>query len=187
VKKRVVAISVTLITLALLATPMLGLVQAGKGQERQYFKIHVIGLPNDSIADLRLTPDPATGPMKHGRDAEWGILDVLEVTIGDDTITEGISYSCNICADYNSVTFKGVQRIRETITFSDIDGEKGTLEILAIGKLGDAGATFTGQGTGILEGIKVEGTTWAELISWPGMPPVRLDVTREGTVMGWPA
>ena len=185
--RKILVIAGFVMVLAVLATPMVGLVHAGKGEEKQYFKIHLVGLPNESTAEIKWTPDPDTGPMKHGRDAEWGLLDVLEVTIGGNTITEGISYSCIICADYNGVTFKGVQRIRETVTFSDIDGEEGTLEILAIGKLGDVGATFTGHGTGALEGVKVDGTTWAELISWPGMPPVRLDVTREGTVMGWPA
>jgi len=187
VNRKVLVIFVAFMAIAMLATPMVGLAQAGKGQEKQYFKSYLVGLPNESTGEIRWTPDPITGPMKHGREVEWGLVEVLEVTIGSDTITEGISYSCKICADYNSVTFKGVQRIRETITFSDIDGEEGTLEILAIGKLGDEGATFTGHGTGVLEGVKVEGTTWANLIPWSGGgPPVRLAVTREGTVMGWP-
>jgi hypothetical protein len=185
--KKFLVIAVALMAVAMLATPMIGMVQAGKGQEKQYFKIYLVGLPNESTGEIRWTPDPDTGPMKHGREVEWGLVDVLEVTIGDNTITEGISYSCKICADYNSVTFKGVQRIRETITFSDIDGEEGALEILAIGKLGAEGATFTGHGTGALEGVKVGGTTWGGIIPWSGGgPPVRLEVTREGTVMGWP-
>jgi hypothetical protein len=187
VNRKVLGMAVVLMAVAMLTTPVVGIAKAGKGQEKQYFKIYLVGLPDQSTGEIRWTPDPITGPIKHGRDVEWDLVDVFAVTIGSDTITEGISYSCKICADYNSVTSKGIQRIREIITFSDIDGEEGTLEILAIGKLGDEGATFTGHGTGALEGVKVGGTTWGSLIPWSGGgPPVRLEVTREGTVRGWP-
>jgi hypothetical protein len=186
VNRKILA-TVLALAVVLLATPYIGMVNAGKGQEKLYFKLYIVGLPDYSTGEIRHTPDPDNGPFNHGRDVEWLPVDVLEVTIGSTTYyPDDVSYSNVLDADYNTETLVGHQRIRETVTFNDISGGMGTIEIWAIGSLAKVGVVFTGHGTGALEGVKVEGTTWAELISWPGVPPVRLAVTREGTVMGWP-
>jgi hypothetical protein len=179
VNKKVLVMAVALIAIAMLATPFVGCVIAGKGQEKEYFKLYVVGAPDDTTGEIWWTPDPVTGPMKHGRNVEWGFTLVLQVTIGDTTYSSpDVSYSCTIDADYNVVTLVGHQRVRETVTFYCFS-EPATLEILTIGSLVHEGVVFTGHGTGALEGVKVHGTTWAILL-----PP--LAVTREGTVMGWP-
>ena len=177
---RKILLTVLALATVLLATPYIGMVSAGKGQEKLYFKLYVVGSPNQDTGEIRWTPDPATGPMKHGRDVEWGTTLVLQVKIGSETYSPpDVSYSCVIDGDYNVATFIGHQRVRETITFYDGSEVVGTIEILNIGKLGEEGVVFTGHGTGALEGVKVKGTTWAVVL-----PP--LAVTREGTVMGWP-
>ncbi|MCW4031279.1 MAG: hypothetical protein NWE80_02845 [Candidatus Bathyarchaeota archaeon] len=178
-EKKVLGIAVILMTVAMLAASMVGLAQAGKGQEKQYFKLYIVGAPDQTTGERRWTPDPVTGPRVHGRDYEWGFTDVLQVTIGDTTYSPpDVSYSCTIDGDYNVVTWLGHQRVRETVTFYCFS-EPATLEILTIGSLAHEGVVFTGHGTGALEGVKVQGTTWAVVL-----PP--LAVTREGTIMGWP-
>jgi hypothetical protein len=177
--RKITLITMALIVVVLLATPMAGLVQAGKGQEKQYFKLYIVGAPNQATGEIWFTPDPVNGPMKHGRNVEWGVTLVLQVTIGNTTYSPpDISYSCTIDGDYNVVTLGGHQRVREAVTFYCFS-EPATLEILVIGSLAKVGVVFTGHGTGALEGVKVEGTTWTVVL-----PP--LAVTREGTVMGWP-
>lgn len=172
-------IAIALMVLALLATPMVGLVNAGKEQEKQYFKLYVVGAPDQTTGEISWTPDPVTGPIKHGRNVEWGFTLVLQVTIDDTTYSSpDISYTCTIDGDYNVATLVGHQRVRETVTFYCFS-EPASLEILVIGSLAKEGVVFTGHGTGALEGVKTEGTTWAVVL-----PP--LAVTREGTVMGWP-
>jgi hypothetical protein len=177
---RKILLTVLVLTAIMLATPYVGMAYAGKGEEKQYFKLYVVGRTNSATGEIWFTPDPVTGPMKHGRNVEWLSSKVLQVTIGSKTYsTPDISYSCVIDADYNIVTLVGHQRVRETVTFYCF-AEPATLEILAIGDLGQAGVVFTGHGTGALEGVKVKGTTWAVVL-----PP--LAVTREGTIMGWPS
>jgi hypothetical protein len=179
VNKKVLVMAVALMAVALLATPMAASVRAGKGQGKQYFKLYIVGAPDQTTGEISWTPDPVTGPMKHGRNVEWGFTAVLQVTVGDTTYSSpDVSYGCTIDGDYNVVTLVGHQRVRETVTFYCFS-EPAALEILAIGSLAEEGVVFTGHGTGALEGVKVEGTTWAVVL-----PP--LAVTREGTVMGWP-
>jgi len=179
VEKKVLGIAVILMAVALLAASMVELGQAGKGQEKQYFKLYIVGAPDQTTGEISWTPDPVTGPMKHGRNVEWGFTAVLQVTAGDTTYSSpDVSYSCKIDADYNVATLVGHQRVRETVTFYCFS-EPATLEILTIGSLAKEGVVFTGHGTGALESVKVEGTTWAVVL-----PP--LAITREGTVMGWP-
>jgi hypothetical protein len=187
VNRKILVIAGFVMVLATLATPMVGLVQAGKGQEKQYFELSIVGLPNYDTGEVMRTPDLENGPFAHSRDVEWLPVDVLEVTIGSNTYYPlDVGYSCVIDSDYNTVTFIGHQRVRETITFYEDSVAVGTIEILTIGKIGDEGVVFTGHGTGTFEGVKVQGTTSAEIIPWPGPPGVRLAVTRWGTVMGWP-
>ena len=178
---RKILVTVLVLTAILMAAPYVGMAHAGKGQEKLYFKLYFVGSPNQATGEIRWTPNPVNGPMKHGRDVKWGSTQVLQVTIGSETYSAPeISYDCVIDGDYNAATFVGHQRVRETITFYDDSEVVGTIEILAIGKLGEEGVVFTGHGTGGLEGVKVGGTTWAVVL-----PP--LAVTREGTIMGWPS
>ena len=178
---RKILLTVLVLTAILMATPYVGMARAGKGEEKLYFKLYFVGQPDQTTGEIRWTPDPVTGPMKHGRDVEWDSTQVLQVKIGSKPYgPPEISYDCVIDADYNVVTFVGHQRVRETITFYDGSEIMGTIEILTIGKLGEEGVVFTGHGTGGLKGVKVGGTTWAVVL-----PP--LAVTREGTIMGWPS
>lgn len=184
---RKILLTVLALATVLLATPYIGMVSAGKGQEKLDFELYIVGLPDYGTGESRRTPDP-DGPFNHGRDVEWLPVDVLEVTIGSNPYyPPDVSYSCIIDADYNTVTFIGHQRVRETITFYEDSVVVGTIEILTIGKLGDEGVVFTGHGTGTLEGVKVHGTTSGEIMDWPDGPPgFRLSIARWGTVMGWP-
>ena len=175
---------VLVLTLILLAIPLLTItpVQAGKGQEKLYFKLYAVGWPDPETGERWDTPQTA-----HLRDVEWyHPPDVLEVTIGTDTYNMTttpvyISYSAKLDMDINLKTLGGKGRARETITFSD-GTVLGTLEILAV-----CGATFAGHGTGALEGVKVAGyTPRTEVIPWPDPPYYRAAITREGTIMGWP-
>jgi hypothetical protein len=177
--KRKIILTFFLLAGVLLATPNVGMVSAGEGQQKEYFKLYIVGAPDQTTGEIFWIPDSVTGPIKHGRNVEWGFTAVLQVMIGDTTYNSpDVSYSCTIDADYNVATLVGHQRVRETVTFYCFS-EPTTLEILTIGSLAEEGVVFTGHGTGALKGVKVHGTTWAILL-----PP--LAVTREGTVMGWP-
>lgn len=173
-----------MLTLILLAMPILTIVpvQAGKGQEKLYFKLYAEGMPDFTTFDRWWQ----AGVTAHIRGMPWLVLGAFEVTIGEDPpipLDPG-DYSSSQDLNSNTKTTNGEMKERIIITF---DG--GTLEILAVGKLYNAlsltmyiEGTFVGHGTGALEGVKVAGT----ISSTIALGGLGLGMTYEGTVMGWP-
>jgi len=186
------------LTLILLAIPLLTIVpvQAGKGQEKLYFKLYAEGMPDFTTFDrwwqagvtahIRGDRWWQAGVTAHIRGMPWLVLGAFEVTIGEDPpipLDPG-DYSSSQDLNSNTKTTNGEMKERIIITF---DG--GTLEILAVGKLYNAlsltmyiEGTFVGHGTGALEGVKVAGT----ISSTIALGGLGLGMTYEGTVMGWP-
>lgn len=170
--KKILLIVVAL-ALVLLATPYVGVIQAGKGEEKQFFKLYMEGT--------------TTGPpgrvwesdgIVHLREYSWIIIGEFKLWIGDDMLSP-TAYSGYLDINLNTKTRALTVTVHEIITVAG-----GTLEIMSVDKLsGETGVgtgMFVGQGTGALEGVKVAGTT-SSLETEDGN-----FITREGIVMGWP-
>jgi len=176
VVKRIPKVVLALVVF-LLATPFIGLAQAGKGQTKQYFEFYLTG----SIGD--------PGEETKSWTTKGGILQVrgepyfanyMEVLVGGTHYHPvPAAYSCTMDRTINLATGSGAIRISESIVF-----DHGTLEIQSAETISGYGTpayfvegSFVGFGTGSLEGVKVDGTTWRESSG---------SHYRIGTVMGWP-
>jgi hypothetical protein len=191
VNKKLLGLTLILIFVAMLVAP----VMAKKGQTKQDFKLLFQALPPSSPYEKE-----AAGNIIH-RDANVTIDSDSEfyVKIGPDGATEDITkeylgYEC----DMDWVTHaNGTQEqfftvhVVETISIysSDVTHDettlRGTLVLTSIGdNKGGHGGNFAGHGMGEFEGVKIQGASEPlQLVFVPG-PHVQL--TRIGTVMGWP-
>ncbi len=161
---------------AILAAPMVGMGQAGKGQTKQYFEFYL-----ERASPSGPGPDSKTWTTEDGVLQGRGWLffaGFKEVTVGGMTLTP-VDYSCTMDLTIDLATGNGAIKIRETIVFAD----GGALAIQTAETLSgyntpdySAGGSFVGFGSGTLEGVKVQGKT--------GMGGGIID--RVGTVMGWP-
>jgi len=164
----------------MLATPMIGTVMAGKGQEKLEFLLHVEGNP---------TPIPPpdkvweAGVTAHMRGANFMVLGDLFVQVGAETIPqECLSYVAKL--DLNSNTKHGtyVLTANEVITIYTDESqtvERGTLELKSLSyNPAFNGATFVGFGTGEFEGVKLHGTSTGVTVNSV------LVIDRIGTAMG---
>ncbi len=184
--KKVLMLTITLLAVAMLATPMVGMVQAGKGQEKLDFKLHLEG------GFVMFDWDKAwyAGETLHIRGWNWEVALAgdfyIEIGVGgivEIIPKEELSYDASM--DYNRNVKQGfyVVTIREIITIYTDDTKttpRGTLEIFNTGdNPAGKGHIFVGHGTDEFEGVKVSGKSTRV----PG-PPATID--RVGTVMGWP-
>ena len=189
-----ILVAIMLLALAFSLTPMVGIVSAGKGQDKVSFQWVGQGLPID---------DPvkeADGNTIY-RDCTFLGLGDLHLQIGDGGAIEDIGKdylelvaNMNWVAHSKPTTYYSV-RVTETISIYDSDTVHdettliGTLELKALGdNRGGHGANFVGFGTGEFEGIKIQGTSTPLEIIPDATSPVGyyIQLTRTGTVMGWP-
>jgi hypothetical protein len=191
--KRKVLVTVLALALVLLATPFVGIVMAGKGQEKLDFLLHMEGTT---------VPPPekgwvTNGGIQHAHNLEWEIREAFYIEIGEagavETIPkEELSYSgILVVTMVNSKQGWFVTQVRETITIYTDDTktvERGTIEILTLGtNPAGNGAVVNGFGTGEFESVKIIGRTSASMMPNSSPPPDALLVLdRMGTVMGWP-
>ncbi len=184
VTRKVLLIAVALMAVAMLATPLVGMVQAGKGQEKLDFLLHMVGETAPPPEKVWLADS-----TQHVHDLPWVVTGDFYIEIGEagavETIPkECLSYSGSLVVlMVNQKQGFYLTQVRETITIYTDDtqtAERGTIEILTLGtNPAGNGAMVNGFGTGEFEDVKITGTTTGT----PG-PPLTLD--RAGTVMGWP-
>jgi hypothetical protein len=193
VNKKVLGLALVLLFVAMLSTPIIGTVMAGKGQEKLDFLLHMEGTT---------VPPPekgwvTKGGIQHAHNLAWEVREDFYIEIGEagavETIPkEELSYSgILIVTMVNTKQGWFLTQVRETITIYTDDTktvERGTIEILTLGtNPAGNGAVVNGFGTGEFEGVKIKGTTTASMMTNPSPPPDQLLVLdRVGTVMGWP-
>lgn len=173
--RKVLVIFAALVAVAMMATPLVGIAQAGKGQTTQYFMLYMEGMTTGPPERV-WTSDGIT----HLRGLPWIVIGAFKVTIGATTTSlTPADYSGYLDFNVNSKTMEFTITVHETITVAG-----GTLEIMSVDKMsavtGIGSGTFVGHGTGALEGVKVQGATSGQSVGGIDY------ITREGTVMGWP-
>ena len=173
--KKLLGFTLAFIFIAMLATPLVGAVMAGKGQTKQYYEFYLEG---------GYVPGPDTkmwttnGGITQIRDLVF-IATYIEVTVGGDIYyPDPLGYVGTMDATLNT---DGKLNIRVHESFV-VDGlgtiTQRTAETVTGFGTPDAagGGNFVGLGSDGLEGVKIQGTS--SLVE--GSP------TRVGTVMGWP-
>ena len=164
VNKKVLGIALASIFLAMLATPLVGTVMAGKGQNKVDFQIHLVGLaapPAESMKAAGRNLIIKKLPFVMMGDMSW-------VQIGDETITaEFLAYEGPIDVQQH-MDESGVPKFAQVLVneiyyiYDDPAQEegdlRGTIVVKALGnnKAGNGG-TFVGKGTGEFEGLIVKG------------------------------
>ena len=192
--RKILGVCSVLILVAMLATPLVGEASAEKGQTKQDFKLFFQGLPTPGEIN------EADGNTIH-KGSSYNVLADFYVQIGADGATEDLAKEY---LDYTAVMDWIVHtkpeqfftvRVVETISIyndavtHDETTLRGALEIMAIGtNRVDNGGTFVGFGTGEFEGVKIQGTSAPLQIVFtnPNPPNYYTQLTRTGTVMGWP-
>jgi len=194
---RKILLTVLALAVVLLATPYVGMVHAGKGQSKLDFRLVIVGTYGPPI-DRELL----AGSTAH----YWGLsfyafpwpptYPALVLEIGGVPVEGTLSYAGDLYTNENLKNGASSIKVIETIT---VEG-RGTLEIQAMGNVEQgqgvgAGIHFNGFGTGEFAGAKVSGITESLVVIGmmpTGQPPPApaevpvLQVTRVGTVMGWP-
>ncbi len=195
-KKKILSTVVMILALAMVLTPMVGTVSAGKGQESLNIRL-IVGASVGEVDVGRvwfsptkeLPPELGGDPNSlHMRDMGWGIDSTgflivvdeggpFEETFDDDEITYSCSYDMNMFYHSGDVTIK----VRE---LWEIEG-RGYIETLAVEVLYNAfnPAEFYTKGIfvghGEIDGYKVKLS--GEAGTGPPTGPFRI-----GTVIGWP-
>ena len=168
--------AVVFMAVAILSTAMVGLVNAGKGQTKETYWFYV----NGSIAE----PEPYTrtwttkGGVFQARSEPYSPdMSTIRLEVGGETIPI-VDYSCLIDRTINLATGTGAIRISESIVVAYGTLEIQTAETISGYDTSDYSieGSFVGHGTGLLEGVKVQGITWRVSDG---------EHIREGTVMGW--
>ena len=170
---------------AILATPLVGTVIAGKGQEKLDFVFHINGASIYGSWD-KLVMSPPEDPISiHVKGQEYAGDFFVEIGLAGtvETIaTEFIDYDCELQYVYffetsrvNGILVKEVISIYGDGVVHDETTFRGTLELSGTGQ---GQSSFVGFGTGEFEGVKVKGFTEDTV------PNMVMD--RVGTVMGWP-
>ncbi len=197
VRKETILMAGTLMALAMLAAPMVGIVQAGNGQEKLSIRFKV-GKSSGAADPGEQWNSPWWGNLYlgevnvlHQREAGWGVASTgflivvdeggaNEETFGDEDITYSCSSDVNMFFnDYPDIG--ATIKVRETW---EIEG-RGFIETLAVEYLYHYGSPYY-YGTGIFVGHgEIDGqkiVLSGEAGVGGGIPGPR----RMGTVMGWP-
>ena len=196
VNKKITCLAVVLMA-AVMLVPTIGIVAAGKGQEKLSFKLVMIGhySPPDRVVETKNTIHyiPLGFAFHNPLTAE----PALTVEI-DDTPLPAIRLGGGEGFLHLNVGPQGYTiQVTDVIIINDGAGSlMGNIVTNALGNLNKgegqgAGMHFIGHGTDELKGVKVEGlTTSVEPIGeWTAPSGAVLTisrVTRVGTVMGWP-
>jgi hypothetical protein len=203
VKKKILV--AVLLAAVMLATPFIGTVMAGKGQEKLSIRFELgAAAPDASYPLIRNSPKkielPEFGRITHFRDADWGSPELLEdfmIVVDEGGLdieieNDDITYTCSYDAEFHSMNYPELPpyvilniRVSETWVI-DSDDYEGYIEIQTVDRVYDYVGVFEGThgegslvGHGVINGqnIKLSGKTTLEGSSTP---------SREGMVMGWP-
>ena len=192
------SLTVILLVAVMVLSSTMGVVSAGKGQEKLFFQIEVTTLyepvPNRII---RCSPQWETPPA-FGGDANVVFVEIdyeateLAVTIGDGApiapndvvLTNGILDGVvfwNVPIPFSKVLDKD----EFILDFSELFDTTAKIEIRRVGVSnqveGTSSGTFEGHGTDYLKGVKVSGI---QSDYTGGMAGISFKLT--GTIMGWP-
>lgn len=189
---RKVLLAVLPLAVVLLATPCVGMVSAGKGEEKLDFLLHMEGTTRGPPENV-WTADSTN----HIQGLPWIVVEDFYIEIGEEGNVETIPKECLSYFGYLDIMVNQKQgfyvgTVKEIITVytdSTKTTERGTIEILNTAKTNSAvlNTLFNGHGTDEFEGVKVNGRTVASTMTNPNPPPANLLVLdRVGTVMGWP-
>ena len=185
------------LAVVLLATPMLGTVMAGKGQDKLSFRLVMIGhyTPPAKVIETENTIHYFDlGFMFHNPLNSDPVL-VVEID-GEELPASRLGGGSGLL-HLNANKEKGYTiQVTDIITIKAADGHvMGDIVNLAIGNLNRGnglgeGMNFQGHGTDELKGVKVHGaTTSVEVIGeWTAPSGMVLNITRVervGTIMGW--
>ena len=193
-KKILVAV---LLAAVMLATPFLGSVMAGKGQEKLPFKLVMVGHYSPPLKVVETENTIHYQPLGFMFHNPLTAEPTLTVEI-DNTPLPDIQLGGGEGFLYLNLNPQGYTiRVTDVIIINDGAGSfLGNIVTNALGNLNKgegqgAGLHFIGHGTDGLKGVKVEGlTTGVEVIGQWENPQGRLidisRVTRIGTIMGWP-
>lgn len=195
-KKIVLMVSLVVATVMVL-TPTIGIVSAGKGQEKMFFQINVV-TANEPIPDRIIRCSPIwDSPPAFGGTANVVFVEIdylatdLSVIVGTDTIVASDVTLCDGVVDvavYWNVPVpysKVIDKDEFTLDFTELFGTTAKIEVRRIGKsdqvAGTSTGTFVGHGTDYLKGVKVNGI---QTDYTGGMMSTSFQLT--GTIMGWP-
>ena len=155
---------------------------AGKGQDKMDFRFVLIGTYGGAPAKVI-----DTGKTMHYFDlpfSNWGVPLVVEID-GVPIPSDQLSYSGLMHVNVDAQG-RGTVYVDEIITIAEGNGyEAGTLVLRVHGnQKGEgegAGVNFNGYGTGAYEGVQISGTS-----EGPEAVGDLYQLTRTGTIMGWP-
>jgi hypothetical protein len=190
--KKLLGFALAIVFLAMLVAPVLAM----KGQTKQDFKLVFQGLPG--TGGLK----EADGNVIH-RDDPFMMYENCELylQIGTDGATEDLAKeyleyegTMNWVQHSKPESFFTVNVVETVFIYNsavthDENTLRGTLEITAIGdNRGGHGGNFAGHGTGEFEGVKISGNSEPLTVVFtnPNDPYYYVQLTRLGTVMGWP-
>jgi len=188
-KKKLLGVFVSVLAVAMLVAP----VMAMKGQTKQDFKLVFQGLPVGGEVK------EADGNIIN-RDPDFVVLGDIYVQIGTGGVIEDLSKDyleyegiMNFVTHSKPEEFYTVRVVETIFIYSSPEHTeenlRGTLVITAIGdNRGGNGGNFVGHGTGEFEGVKINGNSDPlEIVPGnPDPPYIYIQLTRTGTVMGWP-
>jgi hypothetical protein len=189
--KKIFGLAILILTLAILVTPVIAM----KGQTKQDFKLFFQGLPPSSPEVKE-----ADGNIIH-KDSVVIVAAEFYVQIGPDGATEDITkeyleYECDMFwvthakpEQFFTVNVVEIISIYSSDVTHDETTLRGTLVNTAIGdNRGGYGGNFVGFGTGEFEGVKIQGASEPLQVVFtnPNPPYYYVQLTRIGTVMGWP-
>ena len=206
VVKRKLLLTVLALAIVLLATPIIGTVMAGKGQEKLDFTLY---FEAPMLTDFDPQGLGHAGPKKsagqdypiqktyHSKGISQDVL-TSQLTIDGNDVSH-MSFASECGFEFNWHTMTASLKTKEKVEFMD-----GTIELklveTAYYDILDFKGTFVRHGTGGLKGVKIIGTTSGGMKmieiapdEWvPEMVEIAPNVwvpvmafEREGTVMGW--
>jgi len=197
--KKILSAIVVMFVTVMVISPMIGIVQAGKGQEKLSFELYVNSVPEIIPERVIKTSPKGSLPPVMGGDAKLVSVEIdyvasaLSVTVGstpyvssDVELDEGL---LNVAVHWNPPMADPQMVIvndKFTLDFTELFDETAKIEMKRVGKsyLSFTGASgvetssFVGIGTGLLKGVKVTGIQ----TGYDGVE----GRTYSGTIMGWP-
>ena len=208
--KKILTLTVTLLAIALMITPLVGAKPGFVGRippndKMLYFRIEMFEIPVPGGEREWFTPQGETMPPPFGAGSaksyhvRGGTVNtiMLNLKVGQDGSVEDlnlatIDYDCSYDMDWNFNKWDAIIRIRETITIYTDESKiqvRGTLNILAVEYLHNVGLIpdYYGEGTFVGSGV-VDG----QKVKMAGAAGIDFDGDgwdgpwREGIVMGWP-
>lgn len=172
--KKVLVIAFVLMAVAMLATPMVATVMAGKGQTKQYYEFYLEGAGAPDENTKMWTTD---GGILQARNYPY-YATYIEVTVrGTTYYPDPASYIGTMDFTLDTNTMHITIRVHETFAVAGGTITQDTAEMITGFGTPDmaGGGSFVGFGSGALAGVKIVGKT-----------TTTTGLDRVGTVMGWP-